>query len=153
AELPDEARFCGNCGALNNVPADGQTRISNVQRIDPSGAQALAGTSLAGLASASPIPAFMSGPQGHSYMEKQVQPGSDTPTVPLIDEDEERRRRAALLGMGLVELGAFPQGDSVPSVQGTPQVGNVPSVPGGPQVPGSALQGGPLQVTPHAPPA
>src|SRR5579862_9842847 len=108
--LPEEARFCGNCGAVIDIPADGQTKISNTQRIDPSGAQAPAGIGLPGIAPVSPIPAFMSGPQWHSYMEKQVQPGSDTPTAPLNDEDEERRKRAALLGMGLVELGAFPQG-------------------------------------------
>ncbi len=157
SQLPEEARFCGKCGAVNDIPADGQTRISNVQRIDPSGAQALAGISLPGIDPNSPIPAFMSGPQWHSYMEKQVQPGSDSPAAPFVDDDEERRRRAALLGMGLVELGAFPQGGSVPFVQSTPQVGSVPSVQGTPQVPGSAWQGGmegvPFQVTPNTPPA
>ncbi len=102
AELPEEARFCGKCGAVNDIPADGRTRISNAQ---------------------------------------------------LIDEDEERRRRAALLGMGLVELGAFPQRGSVPFVQGTPQVGSVPFVQGTPQAPGNALQVGSLQITPHDAPA
>lgn len=155
-ELPEEARFCGNCGAIIGIPADGQTRISNAQRINPSGAQAPAGISLPGVAPVSPMPAFTSGSQWHPYMEKQLQSDSDTPAVPYTDEDEERRRRAALLGMGLVAMGAFPQGGSVPSVLGTPQVGSVPSVSGTPQAPGSAMQGGmqggTLQVAPHAPP-
>jgi zinc-ribbon domain/Viral BACON domain len=155
AELPDDARFCGSCGGAINAPADGQTKVSDARHMDASGLQAPARMSLPGIAPVSPSPAFLTGPQWNPYLEKNPNVEGDTYTTAMSEEEEEeeRRRRAALFGMGLAELGAYPQGGGMPVVQGTPQMGSVPAVQGAPQVPGSAFPGGSVQVAPHTPPA
>jgi hypothetical protein len=53
------------------------------------------------------------------------------------EEDEERKRRAALIGSAVPIFGVWgqPQG-TVPMVQGTPQMPGVPTVAGTPSIPG-----------------
>jgi zinc-ribbon domain/Viral BACON domain len=135
AEIPEDASFCGNCGQVPSPAPEGQTRISSFRRVE---LQQVPGNT--GLPANAPVPAA-----SPHWEYDQSQGNEDASTVPLVDDNEERRRRAAMLGMGLV-LGADAiPGGGVPTMQGTPQIGGVPSVSNPPMVQGG-LAGG------HMPP-
>jgi hypothetical protein len=135
AEIPEDAHFCGNCGQTPIPAPDGQTRISSFRRVELHQV-----TSNTGLPGNAPAP-----PASSHWEYDQSQRNDDPSTMPVVDNDEERRRRAAMAGMGLL-LGAdaIPH-STVPTVQGTPQIGGVPSVSNPPMVQGG-LAGG------HMPP-
>jgi hypothetical protein len=148
SELPDQAKFCGQCGKVQSDAVEGQTQgsgfeISGIHEMDTA-------TSIS-------VP-------GNFTHEDHTRPlpGAGMPTVSLDEEveEEERRRRAAMLGLAMPLLGSLaadgrpyagnvpvvqgtPQIEGAPSVPGTPQAGNAaPSAPGGPQMPGNfASQG------------
>ncbi len=148
SEIPEDARFCGNCGRTPSYPQEGQTRINSLHRIglEPVADNVVAPVSQPGM------------PVSPHWGYAPGQDMSDGATMPL-DEDEERRRRAAMLGMGLLLAGeAQAGGSNVPMVHGTPQIGNVPTVSNTPPVHGSLgggnLPGGGWQASgniPHAP--
>ncbi len=133
--IPEDASFCGNCGQVPSPAPEGQTRISSFHRVELLRAPGNSG-----------LPANAPAPAASSHWEyDQSQGNDDASTIPLAGDDEERRRRAAMLGIGLV-LGADAiPGGGVPTVQGTPQIGGVPSVSNPPMVQGG-LAGG------HMPP-
>lgn len=177
AALPDDARFCGSCGNILDSSFDEQTRSSMVlhyNALTPEAAPAAVHVSQPGISQPglTPIPPISSPSNpvshpgwspptideaGQTYQTDQATQATpdSTPTGPLSDEDEEKRRRAALLGLGIVSLEALSRGNQAPMVQGTPQVGNVPFVQSAPQPPGSTLPGslhvGPAQVSPQFP--
>jgi zinc-ribbon domain/Viral BACON domain len=139
AEIPEEARFCGNCGRTPISSPDGQTRISGFRRVELESVPGNMSVSSSQPGSAvSPI-----------WEYDQSRNNDDASTMPLIDEDEERRRRAAMLGMGLLLGAEAIPGGSVPMVQGTPQIGGVPSVSNTPAVQGG-LSGGHMPAGWHA---
>ncbi len=177
AALPVDARFCGSCGNILDSSFDEQTRSSMVLPYNALSLEAAPATvrvdqpgiSQPGL---TPIPPVSSPSNpishpgwypstideaGQTYQTDQASQATpdSTPTGPLSDEDEEKRRRAALLGLGIVGLNALSRGNQAPMVQGTPQVGNVPFVQGAPQMAGSTLPGSlhvaPAQVSPQFP--
>lgn len=133
AEIPEDARFCGICGRTPISAPEGQTRISGFRRAE-----------LEQVPVSTVMPGNSAAPALSPMWEYDQSRGSDdTPTLPLIEDDEERRRRAAMLGMGaLLGADAIP-GGGVPMVQGTPQIGNVPFVSNAPPLQGG-LAGGPM---------
>jgi hypothetical protein len=148
AELVENSYFCGNCGQAVNIPADGFTRLSV-----PGNAPITPAFPV------SPAPPYSSNPQWSQNVQPYALGESNIPTLPISEEEEERRRRAALMGMGLLSMGVFPQGNDAPMVQGAPQMGGVPTVQGTPQMHASSFQsvqpgpqGGTIQVAPHTPP-
>src|SRR5436305_4734011 len=167
SDLPNDARFCGNCGRLSNSPADGQTRVSDLQLVKGYQKGAPNRISQPGISPLSPLPPLPSSPSlasaprwnTHSPRGDAVLLDNNTPTTPLSDEEEEKRRRAAMLGMGLplLGIGEQPIGSNAPMVQGTPQISSVPSVQGTPHIPGGSsgggLHAGLTAATPHAPAA
>jgi hypothetical protein len=142
AEIPEDARFCGNCGRTPISSPDGQTRIGSFHRVG-----------LEPVPADTPAPGNQPGsPPSPHWEYGQPQEDDGQSTVPLGDDnDEEQRRRAAMLGMGLL-LGAeaLPASGNAPMVLGTPQIGGVPSVSNTPGVQGglSSWQSG---AVPHAP--
>ena len=164
SDLPNDARFCGNCGRLSNSPADGQTRVSDLQLVKGYQRGAPNRISQPGISPLSPLPSspsLASAPRWntHSPRGDAVLLDNNTPTTPSSDEEEEKRRRAAMLGMGLplLGIGEQPIGSNAPMVQGTPQISSVPSVQGTPHIPGGSsgggLHAGLTAATPHAPAA
>ena len=146
AEIPENAQFCGNCGQSPLPAPEGQTRISGFRRVALQQVPGTAGT---------PPP-----PTGSPMWEyDQSQGNEDASTIRVFEDEEERRRRAAMAGMGLL-LGAdaIPRA-TVPTVQGTPQIGGVPSVANPPMVQGGVAGGymppgsyaGPTNYMPQAP--
>ena len=142
AEIPEDARFCGNCGRTPISSPDGQTRIGSFHRV---GLEPVpANTAAPGNQPGSP-------PSTHWEYEQPREVDGQS-TIPLgNDNDEEQRRRAAMLGMGLL-LGAeaLPASGNAPMVLGTPQIGGVPSVSNTPGVQGG-LSGWHAGAVPHAP--
>src|SRR5579872_3142088 len=131
AEIPADASFCGNCGRTPTSPPDGQTRISNFRRVELE--------QVPGSATTQGNQPALAASQHWEYDPQSNDEGS---TLPLSnDEEEDRRRRAAMLGMGLLMGADALPGGGVPMVQGTPQVGSVPSVSNAPSMPGNAATG------------
>ncbi|HEY6541493.1 MAG TPA: zinc-ribbon domain-containing protein [Ktedonobacteraceae bacterium] len=125
AEIPEGASFCGNCGQIPVPAPDGQTRISGVRRVELQ--QVPGNSSLPG-----------NSPAMSPHWEYDQSAGYNDPsTIPIVDDAEERRRRAAMMGMGLLAGADMLSGSGVPTVQGTPQIGAVPTVANPPM-----LQGG-----------
>src|SRR5437660_1104379 len=109
AEIPEGASFCGNCGQIPAPVPDGQTRISGVRRVE---LQQVPGNS---------------GPPGNPptmppmWEYDQLAGYDEHSTIPVANDEEERRRRAAMAGMGLLAAAEMIPTSSVPTVQGTPQ--------------------------------
>src|SRR5579863_3423374 len=90
AEIPEGASFCGNCGQIPVPAPDGQTRISGVRRVE---LQQVPGTSS--------LPGNSPAMSPH-WEYDQTAGYNDPSTIPIVDDAEERRRRAAMMGMGLL---------------------------------------------------
>src|SRR5579863_209642 len=84
AEIPEGASFCGSCGQIPAAAPDGQTRISGVRRVE---LQQVPGNAPA-------MPPIWEYDQSAGYDAHS--------TIPIDDHEEERRRRAAMVGMGLL---------------------------------------------------
>ena len=147
AEIPEDASFCGICGQVPGPVPEGLTRINGFRRVELQQVPANTG-----------LPASAPAASSH-WQYDQSQSGEDASTLPPVDENEERRRRAAMPGMGLVVgADAIPRG-GVPTVQGTPQIGGVPSVSNAPMVQGGLAgshmppgwHSSPTNYIPHAP--
>ena len=123
AELPESARFCGNCGNVQGAATtDAATTSSNTPPPPPR-----------------PMPSYNYPTPTYptpAYPVQGVQPpwstgGSGTGTPPPTDEDEDERKGLAawtpLYGAGMGSREASTPG--VPVVQGTPQIGGVPQAP------------------------
>jgi hypothetical protein len=163
ATLPDDARFCGSCGNILDSSFDEQTRSSMVLQFNAPQADAVPAAVRTSQPGITPVPSPsnpISQPDWYSPPVEEGAPANlasshTTPTGPLNDEEEEKRRKAALLGLGLVGLEALHQGSQVPMTQGTPSIGSVPFAQGAPQAPGASLPGSfitpPAQVSPHYP--
>ena len=130
-EIPEGAGFCGNCGQVRIPVPEGQTSISGVRHVE---LQQVPGNS--GLQGSAPAASPL-------WEYDQSPDYEDHSTIPVVDEDEERRRRAAMAGMALlVGADALP-GSNVPMVQGTPQIEGVPTVANAPAFQGG-VAGGPI---------
>ena len=129
AEIPEGASFCGNCGQIPMPAPDGQTRISGVRRVELQQVPTKSG-SPGDSAAAAPLWEY---DQSQSY--------DDHATIPVGDGEEERRRRAAMAGMGLLATADMMPGSGVPMVQGAPQLEGVPTVANQPTVQGAAAGG------------
>lgn len=147
--IPDTASFCGQCGKVPYTAVETPTIASNhympdVQEIDTATFASSMGIIKPG------------------SVENQLSLMSNYPTALLgeEDEDEEIRKRAAILGMGVALLSNVvvediqPAGD-VPIVKGSPQVSSVPHVQGSPQPaagsPGMELYSSPTMMAPQQP--
>lgn len=128
AQLPDSAHFCGNCGQVSSDPSRWPTRGSGLAAItfDTRDAPTALSTS-----SIPPSPPNVDQVEGNSMLSIP-----DLVTAPLDEgneDDEEKKRRAAMIGFGLPFLANQPFAASVPMVQGSPQAAQVPFVQGSPQ--------------------
>ena len=124
SEIPEDARFCGQCGRAQGNVIQALTggsgfQLPNIQDLDAATFISMSGN---------PTPQWYPNPQSSNI---------DMPFMSL-SEEEDRRRRAALLGIPLFESFAEvqPYAGNVPMVQGTPQMNGVPTVQGAPQVGG-----------------
>jgi Viral BACON domain len=125
SEIPENARFCGQCGRAQGNVIEALTgssafQLPNVQDLDAAKFFSISGN---------PTPKWHPNPHPS---------GTDMPFASSNEEEEEddRRRYAALLEIPLFESLAEAQayaGD-VPMVQVTPQMNGVPTVQGTPQV-------------------
>lgn len=142
AALSEDAQFCGSCGNAIDIPVDGFTRISSVRHPELPASTPTPRISLPGIATTPELPEPLSPDYAQrNFSTQQTAPlEMSIPTLPIDEEEEERRRRAALWGIGLIGIDAFPQGNSVPMVQGALQPGGVPTVQGTPQVQGGSFQ-------------
>ena len=128
AELPDNAHFCGKCGQVSSDPSEWPTRVTGLPAVNPGTRDAATALSVS-----STPPSLLNVDQ---VQENSVLSIPDLVTVSLnqeVEDDEEKRRRAAMLGFGLPFLGNQSFGGHAPMVQGTPQVPQVPLVQGIPQ--------------------
>src|SRR5579884_3973530 len=131
AELPENSRFCGKCGHVQDAFAT-DASATRITPPPPSGVSD-GGTLLATQPPYGSAPAPGSTPDWSPYSQAPITP-------PPNQNENERRSRippwspfagAALGGEALLGSGQIaPPG--APVVQGTPQIGNVPSVPGSP---------------------
>ena len=123
--LPDDASFCGYCGRVSSKAMETRTMVSDSHKPD------IQNIDTATMAS-------VSGNSQTNSLYNQPSFISNIPTTSLSgEEEEERRSRAALLGMGVPLLGSLavegmPNVENVPTVQGTPQMSGVPTVQGTP---------------------
>jgi hypothetical protein len=133
ASLPAGARFCGKCGQVPRRISQQATHVGDLPTLhleNPPDENAETILSASG---------------------KHMVPRPVT-LVPLeeeIDKDleEEKRRRAALLGLTLPlvgELADQPPPGQVPTIQGTPQVGHIPTISGSPQMQAGSIANPPL---------
>src|SRR5579863_321196 len=120
-DLPERARFCGNCGRTSGSQPGHPASSSGFRRVE-----------------LEPTPDNAFTPAG--------QPGQPSSQHWVYDHaqsnDEDEQRRAAMLGMGLL-TGADAQviGSNVPVVQGTPQIGEAASVANTPPLESNFLGG------------
>src|SRR5690348_13583678 len=99
-KLPDNAHFCGNCGQVSSDPSEWPTRGSGLPAVNPANQDAVTALSVKG------TPPFLFNVD--QVQENSVLSVSDLVTVSLNEEfedDEEQKRRAAMLGFGLPFLG------------------------------------------------
>src|SRR5437870_1556853 len=148
AELPENSRFCGKCGRVQDALAtDAAATRSNTPQ--PQSWAPEGGTLPATWPPSSNYPAQGSAPAWSPNAQ-----APETPPPPPVAENEDERRRgippwpplygAALGGDALLGSGqASPPG--APVVQGTPQIGSVPSVAGSPTPYTNAPAGQPAQ--------
>ena len=135
AELPENSRFCGKCGSVQDALAtDAAATRSNTPQ--PQSWAPEGGTIPATWSPYSNYPAQDSA----AAWSPNVQAPATPPPPPAAENEDERRRGippwsplygAALGGDALLGSGqAYTPG--APVVQGTPQIGSVPSVAGSP---------------------
>src|SRR5579863_7110705 len=135
ADLPENSRFCGNCGSVQNAIApNAATSVSNTpqpQSWAPGG-----GTIPATRPPYSDYPAQGSAPAWSPNVQAPA-----TPPLPPTAENEDERRRGippwsplygATLGGGALLGSGQAYTPGAPVVQGTSQTGSVPSVAGSP---------------------
>ncbi len=167
ADLPENSRFCGRCGSVqDSIATDAAATSSNTPQPQPWAPED--GTLLATWSPFINAPAQSSAPAWSSNVQEPPTP----PTLTPENEDEDELRRgippwsplygAALGGEALLGSGqVYTPG--TPLVQGTPQIGSVPGVTGSPnsytnapmthpmQGPGNASIGHPAQGPTNAP--
>ena len=139
AELPENSRFCGKCGSVQDTTAtDGATSRSNTPQPywTPEG-----GTLPASQPPyAYPTPdAYLTPGSQPSWSPNSGSPITPPPPPPPTENEDERRgmppwspQYGAGLGADALMSGGQPYGYGAPAVQGTPQVGGVPNVAGSP---------------------
>lgn len=124
-ELPAGARFCGNCGKVQNPLSSEQfTKYSEprLQAVFPAGADPMATLIQE---KNRPHPSMPAPPaQGDSNIRP---PGQVSP------EGEHEQRKAALLDAAAFAPGSQPQAPHLPVVQGAPSIHNAPVIQGSPQ--------------------
>jgi hypothetical protein len=157
-EFPENSRFCGKCGSVQDASAtDEATSGSNRPQL-PSGSPE-GSTILATRPPYSNYPAPGNTPAGFPNIQEPITP------LPLFAAENEDERRSdtppwsplydATLGVDTLLGGGQAATPGAPVVQGTPQPGNVPSITGTPTLntnapvihpspgPGNALAGHP----------
>ncbi len=135
AELPENSRFCGNCGGVQDTTAtDAATTRSNTPQPywTPEGGTLPASQPPSMYPPASTYPAPGSQP---SWPSEISSPGTPPPPPPTEKDDERRgippwpSMYGTGLGADALMSGGQPYGGA-PVVQGTPQIGSVPNVAG-----------------------
>ena len=139
AELPENSRFCGKCGSVQDTTAtDGATSRSNTPQPywTPEGGTLPA--SQPPYAYPTPDTYLTPGSQ-QSWSPNSGSPMTPPPPPPPTENEDERRGMppwSPLYGAGLgaeaLMSGGQPYGYGPPVVQGTPQIGGVPNVAGSP---------------------
>jgi len=134
-ELPNEESFCGYCGRTTRHSPETPASISGLPTVKQTAVDAANPISALDWEWEDDVPGNINQPGNAAQL-----PASDE------DEDEAKRRRAAILGIGLGGLGGEGQlpGGNAPMLQGTPQFGGVPSVQGTPQVTGGPFGPNPV---------
>jgi len=165
AELPENSRFCGKCGGVQDTTASEQaTTRSNT----PQPYWTPEGGTLPASRSSYPYPAqeAYAAPGNQPSWSSTGGSQGTPPPPPPAENDDERRGVAAWPGQYGVGLGAGaimnsgqPYNYGAPVVQGTPQIGGVPNVAGSPtpyaNAPAGQMAQGPAYQSPitHYPPA
>lgn len=165
AELPENSRFCGKCGSVQDTTAtDAATTRSNTPQPywNPE-----SGT-LPGSSSSYPYPtqeAYPTPGSQPSWSPTSGAPGTPPPPPPAENDDERggmapwSGQYGAALGAEAMMSGGQPYGYGAPVAQGTPQIGGVPNVAGSPMpytnAPAGQVAQGPAYQAPmtHYPPA
>src|SRR5438067_10931522 len=96
SDLPNDARFCGNCGRLSNSPADGQTRVSDLPLVRCYQRGAPNRISQPSISPLSPLPPLPSTPSlasaprctTHSPRGDALSHDNNTPTTALSHGEE-----------------------------------------------------------------
>src|SRR6266480_4960129 len=124
-ELPNEESFCGYCGRTTRNSPETPASSSGLPTVKQTAVDAANPISALDWEWEDDVPGNINQPGYPAQL-----PASDE------DEDEAKRRRAAILGIGLGGLGGEGQlpAENTPMVQGTPQFSGVPSVHGTPQL-------------------
>lgn len=139
ADLPENSRFCGKCGSVQDSTAtDGATSRSNAQQ--PSWAPEGGTLPASQPPYTYPTPDIYLTPGSQpSWSPNSGSPITPPPPPPPTENEEERRgippwspQYGAALGADALMSGGQPYGYGAPSVQGTPQIGGVPRVSGTP---------------------
>jgi len=152
-DLPDNARFCGECGSVQGTIATDATTRSNTPQLQPEAPEG--NTLLATRPSPSNYPTLTS---ATAWSPNALAP--ETPLPLLAAENEGERRKdispwsplydAAVLGGNVLPGSGQAYTPGVPAVQGTPQVGHVPGVPGSPTISNPPVTH-PVQAPPSTP--
>ena len=142
ASLPASASFCGHCGRASSSISHGATYLSNHAEMRQEDVPTLTGDALL-LADTQSLPDIYT-PLPFNMEQRQTPPPSvggiprPVTLLPIYDENgaenenEEKRRRAALLGMGLLlpeQLANLPIAGPPPVIAGTPPIAQVPVIP------------------------
>ena len=151
ADLPENSRFCGKCGSVQDATATDAAATANVSSATP---RPQGGPLPAPWPPSSNHPARGSAPAWSPYVQAPATP------PPATETEDERRRGippwsplygATLAGEALLGSGqAYTPG--APVVQGTPQFGSAPSVAGSPTPYANAPVANPAQGAGNAAP-
>jgi zinc-ribbon domain len=140
AELPENSRFCGKCGSVQDTTAtDAATSRSNT----PQPYWTPEGGTLPASQPPYPYPVqqdtFPTPGSQPSWSPNTGSPATPPPPPPSTENEDERGGvppwsplYGAGLGADALMSGGQPYGYGAPVVQGTPQIGGVPSVAGSP---------------------
>ena len=134
ADLPENSRFCGKCGSMQNAIA---TDVAATRNTTPPPSWTPEGGTIP--ATWPPYSDF-SVPGSTPAWPANVQMPITPPSSPIAENEDERRTGippwsplygAALTGDALLGSG-MPSTPGIPVVHGTPNIGSVPSVTGSP---------------------
>src|SRR5712691_1304285 len=135
AELPENTRFCGKCGSVQDPTA---TDVATIRSTTPTPSWTPEGGTLP---ATSPPYAYPTSAAPGNWSPTTGSPATPPPPPPPPPTEDEEQRRAIppwspLYGAGLGADALMSSGQAynagAPVVQGTPQIGGVPNISGTP---------------------